>query len=78
MSDEILKDISKKIDSVVLLVATNTIKGLKPGAAILMLGEIGLDRSLIARIVGTTPHTVSVRLSEARAHRAKKATPSKG
>lgn len=70
MSDEILSEISKKIDHLVLLSAANSIKGLKPNDSILLLGEIGLDRNLIARIVGTTPATVSVRLSEAKAKRA--------
>jgi CRP-like cAMP-binding protein len=71
MSDELLQEISAKIDHLVLLSATNTVKGLKPNEAILILGEVGLDRNLIARIVGTTAATVSVRLSEARARKAR-------
>lgn len=69
MSDEILKDICKKIDCLILLSAKNTVKGLNTNEAILLLGDIGLDRNLIARVAGTTPGTVSVRLSEAKARR---------
>jgi hypothetical protein len=73
MSDEILQKISAQLDHLVLLSATNAIKGLKPNEAIVVLGEIGLDRNAIARIVGTTAATVSVRLSEARARKKGKA-----
>ncbi len=69
MSEKILEEISEKLDHLVLLTATNTAKGLKPNEAIVTLGEIGLDRNVIARIVGTTAATVSVRLSEARARK---------
>ncbi len=67
MSDEILMDIRERLDHLVLLTARNTVKGLKPNEAIIMLAEVGLDRNVIARLVGTTPLTVSVRLSEAKA-----------
>lgn len=70
MSDDILSEISAKLDHLVSLSAMNAVKGLKPNEAIVILGEIGIDRNLIARIVGTTPATVSVRLSEAKARKA--------
>jgi len=73
MSDEIFREISLKIDRLILLIATNSIKGLRPNDAIQVLGEIGLDRNLRSRLVGTTPATVSVRLSEAKARKAKSA-----
>lgn len=69
MSDEILQEISEKLDHLVLLSATNIARGLKPNEAIIVLGDIGLDRNVIARIVGTTAATVSVRLSEAKARK---------
>ena len=70
MTDDILNEISTRMDQLVLLAAANAVRGLKPNEAIVTLGEIGLDRNLIARVVGTTPATVSVRLSEARARKA--------
>ena len=39
---------------------------------ILFLSNLGFDRNSVAAIVGTTPQTVSTRLSEAKAHQAKK------
>jgi hypothetical protein len=39
---------------------------------ILFLANLGFDRNSIAAIVGTTPNTVSVRLSEAKAQQDKK------
>jgi len=70
MTDETLKDISKKIDYLVLMAASIVVKGLRPNEAIPVLASFGLDRNAIARVVGTTPLTVSVRLSEAKARRA--------
>jgi hypothetical protein len=69
MTDQSLQEISKKLDHLVALVATNMVKGMKQTAAILALNAAGLDRTLIAQIAGTTPQTVSVRLSEARSTR---------
>jgi len=39
---------------------------------ILFLANLGFDRNSVAAIVGTTPNTVSVRLSEAKAEQDKK------
>jgi len=73
MSEKTLEEISKKLDQLILLSAVNAVKGMKQTPAIVMLGAIGLDRNLIAQVVGTTPGTVSVRLSEAK----KKSAPEK-
>jgi DNA-directed RNA polymerase specialized sigma24 family protein len=70
VSDDVLNEINQKLDQLVGLVAANAAKGMKPTEAILLLAAAGLDRNLIAQIVGTTPGTVSVRLSEARAKKA--------
>jgi len=67
MTDELMHAISAKLDHLVRLTAINTVKGLKPNEAIAILGGAGLNRNLIASVVGTTPATVSVRLSEAKA-----------
>ena len=67
MSEDALKKIADKLDQLISLTATNTIKGMKPTEAILVLGSAGLDRNAIAQMTGSTPGTVSVRLSEAKA-----------
>jgi DNA-directed RNA polymerase specialized sigma24 family protein len=69
MVEETLEEIGRKLDRVVLLLAMNSIKDLKPNDAIVLLGEVGLERNQIARLVGTTAGTVSVRLSESKAKR---------
>jgi hypothetical protein len=69
MSEELLSTISKQIDQLLALAAINSVKGMKPTEAILTLGAAGLDRNLIAQITDSTPATVSVRLSEAKAKR---------
>jgi len=75
MSDKSLQEISNKLDQLILLSAVNAVKGMKQTPAIILLGGIGLDRNLIAQAVGTTPGTVSVRLSEAKSK--KSAAPEK-
>jgi len=67
MSEEVLNKISKQLDQLIALAALNIAKGMKPTEAILALGSAGVDRNLIAQITGSTPPTVSVRLSEAKA-----------
>jgi hypothetical protein len=67
MSEEALSKISEQLDQLIALVALNTTKGMKPTEAILALGSAALDRNLIAQITGSSPLTVSVRLSEAKA-----------
>jgi hypothetical protein len=67
MSEELLKKISKQLDQLLALNAINLVKGMKPTESILALGSAGLDRNLIAQVTASTPATVSVRLSEAKA-----------
>lgn len=76
MSDQVLTEISKKLDHLVVLFATSMVKGMKANAAILALDAAGLDRNLIAQVVGTSPSSVRARLSEARL--TKKTEPKKG
>lgn len=66
MEEEILKRIETKLDIVVRLLATKAIEGKSKTEAILALGASGLETKPIAEIVGTTPATVSTRLSEAK------------
>ena len=67
MSDELLTQINEKLEQLVRLSAVNAVKGLKQNQAIVVLAEAGLDRNLIAEILGTTRGTVSVRLSQVKA-----------
>lgn len=66
MAEDILKRIDTKLDTIVRLLASRSIEGKGKTEAILTLGALGIDTNLIAEIVGTTPGTVSVRLSEVR------------
>ena len=50
-----------------LLIESASFKEMDGTARILRLNDLGFDRNAIAALVGTTPGTVSVRLSEARA-----------
>jgi DNA-directed RNA polymerase specialized sigma24 family protein len=75
VSDETLEKISDQLEQLIKLTAANTVKGIKQNQAIVLLGSAGLDRNLIAEILGTTPNTVSVRLSQAKS--AAKAAPAK-
>lgn len=65
MSED-MKLILERLDQLIRLLASNTIKGMNKTKAISALGAVGLDRNLVAKIVGTTPLTVSVTLSEAK------------
>jgi hypothetical protein len=55
-----------------LALRTSDYKDKSDTEQIIFLANLGFDRNSIAAIVGTTPSTVSVRLSEAKAQQAKK------
>ena len=78
MSEDALRKISEQLEQLIAVDALNAIKGMKPTDAILTLGSAGLDRNLIAQITGSTPNTVSVRLSEAKAKEKKKPSGKRG
>jgi len=66
---EFKKEVIEKLDTLVKLVAVNTnaqalLGGKSQKDQIKILSDLGLSRNIIALIVGTTPETVSVRLSE--------------
>ena len=71
MNEDNLKQIAERLGQIVRLLATRTIEGKKQNEAITLLGAAGLDRNLIAEILGTTPNTVSVRISQAKAQKKK-------
>ena len=55
-----------------LVVNSSDFKDKTDTGRILFLSNLGFDRNSVAAIVGTTPQTVSTRLSEAKAQQAKK------
>ena len=66
MSEEILVNIEKKLDSILRLLAFNFIQEKNKTESIISLGALGMDRNVISEIVGVPPKNVSVRLSEAK------------
>lgn len=67
MSSQGNEELGKKLDQLIVLTAmalTATVE--KKTEKILMLGQAGLDRNIIAKLCGTTPHSVSVVLSAAK------------
>ena len=64
-----LDDIATKLDTLIQLVAFSSqretiLKGKTKKEQIKILARLGLSRNVIALLVGTTPETVSVRISE--------------
>jgi hypothetical protein len=73
MSDEGLEKLIARVDALSKMLALIGTVNMKLGERIVLLGRAGFDRNWIADVCGTTPDTVSVRLSEAK-RRAKKAS----
>ncbi len=72
MDERQFKEIMNKMDLIVRLLALNTVKDLKVQKdKTIALSSFGFGPSEIARLLGTTPNTVNVVLSEVR-KRAKK------
>lgn len=73
MSSQNSSDLSEKLDQLITLTALQLTSAFeKKSDKILLLGQAGLDRSLIAKLCGTTPHSVSVILSNAKVSAKKK------
>jgi len=64
--EDSLGRIESKMDVLIKLIAIQAIGDTNQSEAIQKLSKLGLDRNTIATILGTSPLTVSVRLSEAR------------
>lgn len=67
-----LDELSAKVDALIHVVAITsrkeaTLKGKTKTDQIKKLSDLGLSRNVIASIVGTTPETVSVTLSQLKA-----------
>ena len=71
MTDAVGAEILKKLDVLVALTAVSALEGKVQNAQVELLDRAGLSRKDIAKLVGTTPNTVSVTLSKAR-HTGKK------
>jgi len=75
-----LDELIGKIDALIQVVAITSqketvLKGKTKAGQINLLSDLGLPRTIIAWIVGTTPDTVSVRLSERKAKKKKTKKP---
>lgn len=67
MSDLNNAQLGEKLDQLITLTALQLTTPIeKKSDKILLLGQAGMDRNLIASICDTTPHSVSVTLSAAR------------
>jgi hypothetical protein len=66
------KEVSRKLDVIISLLAARAVIGKSKTEAIQELGRCGLDRASIATITGVSPEAVSVRLSEAKRKRPKR------
>lgn len=65
-------NIEEKLDQLITLMAVQAVSGIETmNEKILFLNKIGIDRHQIAVACGTTPATVSVRLSEAKKEKKK-------
>jgi len=61
-----LDELGTKIDALIQVVAITSQKGKTKTSQIELLSNLGLPRTVIAWIVGTTPETVSVAMSQIR------------
>lgn len=66
MAEDPMLEVSAKLEILVKLVAAAIGQGKPLRESIILLAHCGLDRKVIADVLGTTPMTVSVRLSEAK------------
>jgi DNA-binding CsgD family transcriptional regulator len=58
------KEISEKLDAIIRLLAMQSLGDKKGREAISLLANLGFQPKDIATMIGTTPNTVSVALSE--------------
>jgi len=70
--EKLLKEISQKLDALYKLVLASAIFQRSQQDQILFLSLAGLKPKDIAKIIGTTPNTVRVRLTRMRSKKKKK------
>jgi hypothetical protein len=61
---ELLQRIETRLNQILRLAALQMTSGLKQAPAIELLATAGIDRTVIAELLHTTPNTVSVTLSK--------------
>jgi len=66
MDAEQFEILSKKLDTIIMLLAQEKLRDKSKSDSILLLNQFGLDNAAIASIVGSTLGTVAVRISEAK------------
>ena len=66
MSEELLSSIDGKLGILIKLVALTAVRDKPLGEGAPLLAACGLDRSAIAELYNTTPHSVSVQISLAK------------
>ena len=64
MQDKLLKLVNEKLDVVIRLHSLQIVNGLSQTDAIKVLGKSGMERKVIAEILGTKVNVVNARLSE--------------
>ena len=64
MEKKDFKELSKKFDIIIRLLAVQSIENKKGKEAIYLLSRVGFQPKKIAQLIGTTPNTVRVALSE--------------
>ena len=72
MEEKNYKELFHKIDTIIKLLAVQAFNNKKGREAISILDGFGFQPKDIADMLGTTPHTVSVALSEMKKKKAKK------
>ena len=66
MKDEILEDISKKLDIIMKLLINNSIIGKNATEATVFLNDIGISSKDIASILNVQQNVITARLSNAK------------
>ena len=66
LSEDVLERIETKLDQMLGIAALQATAGMKQKPAIELLAVAGFDRRQIAKILNTSPNTVSVTLSVSR------------
>jgi DNA-directed RNA polymerase specialized sigma24 family protein len=66
MEEKHYKELSEKLDTIIKLLAMQSLEDKKGREAISILANLGFQPKDIATMIGTTPNTVRVALSEMR------------
>ena len=74
-SEEVLKEVSSKLDTVIRLLAMEVVRGRELKEQIRLLDQAGLEPKEIADVLGKTPNAVRVALFSIRKSRARATAP---